>query len=219
MESLHSLPRGSKLLDFGCGPGNLSSVLAQEGFNPVGVDIAKDLLAQTRRHALRQPHMFVQYDGTSLPLATSSFDACVTYLVLIYLIDDAHLHATLCELFRVLKPGGMLVAMEQTRGQAQSTDGGVKLQRTIGDYVRRFESAGFSAHQPRVVRRGHFPLLYPIRYGVVPQQLFSACATLEAWLGKHLPPPRWDYGETLFTLEKPAPSAPRVPSDEEAGLT
>jgi SAM-dependent methyltransferase len=202
LESLRLLPTGSKLLDFGCGPGNLSIELAQQGFWPAGVDIARNLLRQTKRHAFAQPHLFVQYDGTSVPFATHSFDGCVTYLVMIYLTDDAHLDAILRELWRVLKPGGTLVAVEQTRRRARKTDGGVKLQRTVDEYLRHFEGAGFTGDQPRVVRRGHFPFLYPIRYGIVRPSLFPALIGLEAWLGRRLRHPRWDYAETAFSFRK-----------------
>jgi hypothetical protein len=62
--------------------------------------------------------------------------------------------------------------------------------------LQAFREAGFTT-QWRQIRRGHFPLVYPIRYGLVPQGWLPRIAGLESRLWCNAPLPRFDYADVL----------------------
>lgn len=202
LRALGDLPPQARVLDLGCGSGNLARTLDHHGYCAVGVDISAELLRYTRRHRFVRPSLFVQYDGRRLPLASDSLDAAVTYGVLIYVGEDAALEALLGEVFRALKPGAPLVAIEQTRRRAVFDKERIKLQRTPQGFMSVFERCGFVRIKVQIVRRGHFPLIYPIRYGLIPEAWFASIAAAEAALGQVFGHPWIDYADTAFVYRK-----------------
>ena len=202
LDALFRLPEGSTILDFGCGSGNVSKLLADNGFATVGIDISMSLLKYTHRHDLSNQSIFMRYDGRSLPFRSTVFNGCVTYVVLNYFVNSAALDAILKDIYRVLKPGAFFVFIEQIRAQNTLSEDGIKMQRTVHEFVNKIQSAGFQKVTHQIVRRGHFPLIYLIRYGILPISLFPAVAKVEKWLGKVFPKVRFDYAETLFIGEK-----------------
>ena len=98
-------------LDFGCGVGRLSLALADRVEHVVGVDIAPEMVAHARRRAGDRTDVeFVVNDRPDLSLFEDGrFRLVFTSLVLQHL--PASLAASyLCEMGRVLAPGGVLVA-------------------------------------------------------------------------------------------------------------
>lgn len=91
------------LLDVGCGTGAMSKRLTQWG-RVVSADFSPLALQFSRRRGLRH---LLGADAMKLPVASGQFDAIVVMDVLEHLPDDA---AALCEFFRVLKPGGRVIA-------------------------------------------------------------------------------------------------------------
>jgi SAM-dependent methyltransferase len=91
------------ILDVGCGTGAISRRLTKWG-RVVSTDFSALALEYSRRRGLQH---LLRADAMRLPFATGSFDLAVCMDVLEHLPDD---HAALCELFRVLKPGGRLIA-------------------------------------------------------------------------------------------------------------
>lgn len=197
---LKDIPRAARILDFGCGSGNLSRTLAERGYRPVGVDISFDLLKYT--HGVGQNSLFVQFDGEHLPFPSNCFDACVTYVVLNYIVDTDLLFRGLAEIIRVLKPGGLLVAIEQTTRKRRFKSAEMKLQRPAEEFLQLFASDGFYNREHRIVRRGHFPLTYLIRYGLMPTTLFTSIGRVEGLLGKVFKKVCLDYADTMFIAEK-----------------
>lgn len=107
---------GERLLDLGCGPGQLSTELATEVGRRgavVGLDRAAGMVRSARQRALEtgvgQRCSFAQADATALPLADASCDAAVVVQVLEYVPDVA---GALRELHRVLRPGGRAVVVD-----------------------------------------------------------------------------------------------------------
>ena len=101
LEIARVIPRGSEVLDVGCGNGYIAHHLsALLGTSVTGIDVADSTDA---------PLDYRQYDGREFPAATASFDA----IVLAYVLHHAQeIHSMLEEMKRVLRPGGVAIIYE-----------------------------------------------------------------------------------------------------------
>lgn len=98
--------RGQRVLDVACGTGALTVAVAERvapGGAATGLDANPEMLAVARR----KPSNIEWRDGRaeSLPFADASFDAVVSQFGLMFFDDRV---AALCEMRRVLRPGGRL---------------------------------------------------------------------------------------------------------------
>lgn len=101
------MPPPARVLDFGCGTGNLSSELASLGYQVTGCDISQAMLSQARLTAGCSAVDWVGLPPSALlPFDANAFDAVVASSVFEYLED---LDSSLQDLARVLKPGGVLL--------------------------------------------------------------------------------------------------------------
>ena len=97
-------PPGTRVLDVGCGTGDLCRELARRGLRPVGLDRSAGMLA-----AAHVDGPLVRADAERLPFPDGSFGGVITAFTLRNVVDlDTMLH----ECARVLAPGGRLVALE-----------------------------------------------------------------------------------------------------------
>ena len=105
---------GLRLLDFGCGSGNISVGLAK-AVDPGelhGVDIEEAQVEVARALAVSEETgnaIFHVGDVTALPFPDSFFDVAHCHDVLMYVPDT---QAALAEVKRVLKPGGLIACRE-----------------------------------------------------------------------------------------------------------
>jgi SAM-dependent methyltransferase len=101
---LRLLPAGgaTRLLDLGCGPGNMLDFLAGHG-TVFGSDFSADALrfCRGRRH-----ERVFRADFHRLPLREKSFDVVTAIDVIEHLQDDTR---AIAELFQIVRPGGHLV--------------------------------------------------------------------------------------------------------------
>jgi SAM-dependent methyltransferase len=106
---------GLRVLDFGCGSGENSLVLARRGAKALGVDISADLIAVAQRrlavNGLPGAAEFVVGSAHDLPLADGSVDLVLGIAILHHLDLDASAR----EIHRVLKPGGRAIFQEPVR--------------------------------------------------------------------------------------------------------
>jgi len=98
-------PRVRTVLDLACGSGAVSRELAATDRTVIGIDLSQAELALA---AERGPGPWVQGDIRQLPFAGSSVDAVTASLGLVVVPE---LTQVLAEVARVLKPGGVLVAI------------------------------------------------------------------------------------------------------------
>jgi demethylmenaquinone methyltransferase/2-methoxy-6-polyprenyl-1,4-benzoquinol methylase len=101
---------GDRVLDVGCGTGDLAIAARDAGGRVTGIDFAERMLERARRKA---PDIdWVEGDALALPFADAEFDAVVTAFTLRNLeaIEDG-----LGEMRRVLRPGGRLAVLDATR--------------------------------------------------------------------------------------------------------
>jgi ubiquinone/menaquinone biosynthesis C-methylase UbiE len=99
--------RGRRVLEVGCGTGNISLELARRGAHVTGVDLSFPMLALARRKARGEGLAlgFIRAAAGSLPLGDAGFDGVMSILALDFIPDRA---GALQEMVRVLRPGGFL---------------------------------------------------------------------------------------------------------------
>ena len=103
MRDIVALPREARILDLGCGTGANLEILAQYG-QAMGADFSETALAFCKKRAL--PRLMLG-DGMQLPIASNSLDLVTAMDSLEHIPRD---NAALSEIFRILKPGGTLLA-------------------------------------------------------------------------------------------------------------
>lgn len=104
---------GMRILDAGCGYGRNLRYMLGAGFNLWGVDGNPEAIAEvgamaTHLNPKLPPERFQVALLDALPFADAHFDAVVCNSVLHFAQGSAHFHAMLHELWRVLRPGGLL---------------------------------------------------------------------------------------------------------------
>jgi demethylmenaquinone methyltransferase/2-methoxy-6-polyprenyl-1,4-benzoquinol methylase len=107
---------GDRVLDACCGTGDLAVADARAGGIVTGLDFSPRMIERARR---KDPSIrWVEGDLLALPFADASFDAAT---VGFGVRNVADLERALCELHRVLRPGGRLAILEitQPRGRLE----------------------------------------------------------------------------------------------------
>jgi ubiquinone/menaquinone biosynthesis C-methylase UbiE len=158
-----SITAQDRVLDLGCGIGNILIALAEEtdfGHPPVGVDVSSDLVRigerEIARAGLRDRIRLEVAPATRLPFEDGSFDVVLTSHVLKHL-DDETLLTSFREVARVLRPGGRFLLWEfEKSGRSALLFWSARLSglpppfqlRTSEDFSRALRLTGFD----RVVR-------------------------------------------------------------------
>ncbi|MHB1137630.1 MAG: class I SAM-dependent methyltransferase [Microthrixaceae bacterium] len=95
------LPERGRLIDVGCGEGQVARVAAAAGLEVVGIDPAHTQVDVARERG--GGPTYLQGSATDLGVEDASFDAAVACLVFEHIPD---VDAALAEVARVLRPGG-----------------------------------------------------------------------------------------------------------------
>ena len=147
----------SRMLDVGCGTGQLAILAAGQGIRATGLDIAANLVEQARaRAALGGLEVSVdQGDAESLPYEDASFDVLVSLFGAMFAPRPELVAA---EMVRVCKPGGRIVMANWTPEGHMG-----QMVRVIGKYLRPL------------------PIPSPLRWGEEPtcRQRLAACRDLQ----------------------------------------
>jgi 2-polyprenyl-3-methyl-5-hydroxy-6-metoxy-1,4-benzoquinol methylase len=111
---LMNLGPGIRVLDVGCGRGEIALHAARRGAEVVGIDYSTDCLRLTQRTSELAPHRdrsrvaLWQADATALPFRDEVFER-VLMLDIVEHLRDWQISRTLREAYRVLSPTGYLV--------------------------------------------------------------------------------------------------------------
>lgn len=144
---------GERVLDVGCGTGDLTRTLAGAGAKTLGLDASQDMVTEARR---KHPDLdFAVGDGQALSF-DAEFDAVFSNATLHWM---PRADAVASGIFRALKPGGRFVAefggakcVQTVRDavQAELTERGLTAYGappwffpTVPHYARLLEEAGF----------------------------------------------------------------------------
>ena len=110
-----NIKAGTRLLDVGCGAGQLALIAARAGAKVTGSDIASNWLeaARARAEAEGLQVTFEEGDAEALPYKDGEFDAVVSLIGAMFAPRPDRVAA---ELTRVCRPGGMIAMANWTPG-------------------------------------------------------------------------------------------------------
>jgi SAM-dependent methyltransferase len=101
-DALRPARPGTRVLDVGCGAGQVVGRLTEAGYEAHGVDVSEPNIARARKHSPR----CVMYDGRHLPFPDRHF-ASVGALNVLEHVEEPE--AFIAELVRVVEPAGRIV--------------------------------------------------------------------------------------------------------------
>ena len=153
---------GERVLDLGCGDGQLTARVALSGAKVVGLDASPQMAAAARSRGIAVD----EGSAESLPYTAESFDAVFSNAALHWVRDQ---DAMLAEVRRVLKAGGRFVAEMGGKGNIAAIrvalmavmsrhcfDGredNVNYYPTADEYSRRLERHGFKVERIALIPR------------------------------------------------------------------
>lgn len=162
----HGVSPGGYWLDLGCGPGG--NLLLPKSFGAelaVGVDLSPIALRLARRKK-PQARLVCADLSNALPFAGGTFNAVTIFNVLYHdwVKSEA---AVLAEVFRVLRPGGLLLVTEPaftalSREMDVAAMGHRRYRRA--DFVRLCEAAGLQVRQTGYFSSFGFPALLAMKF-------------------------------------------------------
>jgi len=143
---------GERVLDLGCGTGQLAGAIAQTGAHVIGLDIASEMLAQARTNFPTVE--FIQGDASNFTLP-EPVDAIFSNAALHWVPDDDGVGRSVAG---TLKPGGRFVAELGGHGNIQSIVDALRTvvgpdafipwhYPTIGEYSAVLERHGLEVRQ------------------------------------------------------------------------
>jgi ubiquinone/menaquinone biosynthesis C-methylase UbiE len=142
LQALKLVP-GEQVLDIGSGPGLLAYDMAvavgSEG-RLCGVDVSPAMVAMSRKRCSGQPWAeFQTVDTIDLPYPENNFDAAVSTQVYEYVRD---VPAALCQLHRILRPGGRAVILDTDYGSLViHTEDSARMARVLSAWDQHFVHA------------------------------------------------------------------------------
>lgn len=159
------LGRRPRLLDLGCGTGELADQFLESGYEYVGVDIEPERIEYARRKYPKGK--FHVMDASALQYGDGYFDQILVTGVLHHLADE-EVREIVREMKRVLRPGGRALVMEDIalRGSLNLLGALVHLA-DEGAHIRRPRE-----YAPLFVPHLKLNATYPVRCGVCDYQAF-----------------------------------------------
>jgi len=158
---------GERVLDLGCGDGQLTQRIASNGATVVGVDTSPEMVAAARSLGI----VALEASAESLPFSDHAFDAAFSNAALHWVRNHDFMMA---EVHRILKPGGRFVAEMGGHGniaairvalaavlERHGYGGGkdvVNYYPTPESYAERLTRHGFTVQQIALIQR---PTLLP----------------------------------------------------------
>lgn len=126
------LEPGARVLDVGCGPGNVEKLLVESGkeFKILGIDLADEMIKHARTNVVSPGVEFIVGDIRNIGLEAGTYDAVIASFCLPHLTDK-EAEKLIQDISRVLRDGGLLYlsCMEGNKSGFESTSF------SFGDYI------------------------------------------------------------------------------------
>lgn len=153
---------GERILDLGCGDGQLTLRIAATGASVTGVDASPEMVASACARGVKAD----EGNAESLPYPDAAFDVVFSNAALHWVRGQ---DAMMAEVRRVLKPGGRFVAEMGGHGNIAAIrvalmaalarhgygdrEDGVNYYPTVEGYTRRLERHGFKVEKMELIPR------------------------------------------------------------------
>lgn len=180
---------GERILDLGCGTGQLTAEIAEAGAETLGIDSSPDMIGQARQN---YPKLKFQLADARTFAVDEPFDAVFSNAAL-HWIPDARPVAQ--SIHRALKPGGRLVAEFGGKGNTAQVMSALEevgahdplstfYYPSVGEYATLLESEGFEVRFATLFNR--------------PTELEDPVRGLELWLRMFLKKALAGLPDTVF---------------------
>lgn len=103
--------QNKKILDYGCGPGRFSQFLADRGATVLGLDTSEPMIQRAENFPQPKVSYRLIKAGTISDIVPDEYDGVTLNFVLCTMSSRASIIETLKKLYTVLKPGGMITAL------------------------------------------------------------------------------------------------------------
>jgi SAM-dependent methyltransferase len=111
--------RRGVVCDVGCGPGHVARHLHDAGADAMGLDLSPRMIEIARE--LNSKMRFETGDMLALPLASGSLAGVAAFYAIVN-IPESSLPAVFAEMYRVLRPGGLLLLAFHVGGESLFVD-------------------------------------------------------------------------------------------------
>ena len=170
-------PTGMKTLDIGTGPGFLSIMASEIGFDSYGIDISEQMLSFAEKHASERnaPVHLVHGDGDVLPFADETFIAVMNSRVLWTCVEPLE---SIREWMRVAVPGGKIISFNRTSAnpnrQSSMRDSMLPMaEAQMEEYMQLYEKAGLTNIKAEILDEALSLLEGPVWYVVTGEKRYQ----------------------------------------------
>jgi ubiquinone/menaquinone biosynthesis C-methylase UbiE len=140
--ALANVMGGERVLDLGCGTGDLAADLTAAGADVVAADVAQAALDRTARRHPQLARQLVEIDA-ELPFGDGAFDVVFSSEVIEHVADTAR---WLSEVRRVLAPRGRLLLTTPSHGRLRLLIGGIeRYSEPLGDHLHLYTARSLHA--------------------------------------------------------------------------
>lgn len=111
---LSLIPKNSKILDAGCGPGQASKKFSEKGYSVLGIDLSKEMVSFAKEKVPKAKFLVMNIENITLK---EKFDANWAAFILVHVPREKH--KTIIEQFKkLLTPNGILfLGMLEGKGE------------------------------------------------------------------------------------------------------